>query len=332
MDDVVADGLTQPAEGPRFYQPFRSESVPGAAMVTGPPPSLVLIVRAAVDPADAIVAVRAEAAAIDPEIAIPSVLMVETALANTISGPRFNMVLLTAFALIALVLAAVGLAAVIGYEVTERTHEFGIRMALGARTENVRRLAMWHGLTPAFVGVVIGVGRRSRRHAARDEPVVRRRAARSADVRRRRRAAGARRLGSELVSGAARDARRSDHRAEGRLMLQDFKTACRELLKSRWFTCVTVLTLALGIGANTAIFGVVNKLLLNPLPYADADRLVLSNATEPTRAPSAFAPPSVVARAWREQAQSLDGIESFNPRSVLAYDANGARVVFAGWI
>jgi putative ABC transport system permease protein len=67
------------------------------------------------------------------------------------------MALLTAFAVIALVLAAVGLAAVIGYEVTERTHEIGIRMALGARTENVRRLAMKHGLTPAFVGLGLGV-------------------------------------------------------------------------------------------------------------------------------------------------------------------------------
>src|SRR5574342_261371 len=57
-------------------------------------------------------------------------------------------------------------------------------------------------------------------------------------------------------------------------MLQDLKSACRELLKNRWFTCVTVLTLALGIGANTAIFGVVNKLLLNPLPYPDSDRIV----------------------------------------------------------
>ncbi len=54
-------------------------------------------------------------------------------------------------------LAAVGLAAVIGYEVTERTHEIGIRMALGARTGNVRRLAMRQGLTPAFVGLVLGV-------------------------------------------------------------------------------------------------------------------------------------------------------------------------------
>jgi putative ABC transport system permease protein len=61
------------------------------------------------------------------------------------------------FAVIGLVLAAVGLAAVIAYEVTERTHEIGIRMALGARTENVRRLAMRHGLPPAFVGVFCGV-------------------------------------------------------------------------------------------------------------------------------------------------------------------------------
>ena len=118
---------------------------------------MLLIVRAAGDTAVAMESVRAATKALDPEIAIPYMLLTETGLAATIDGPRFNMALLTAFAVIALVLAAVGLAAVIGYEVTERTHEFGIRMALGARTENVRRLAMKHGLTPAFVGVVLGV-------------------------------------------------------------------------------------------------------------------------------------------------------------------------------
>ncbi|HEU4619301.1 MAG TPA: FtsX-like permease family protein [Gammaproteobacteria bacterium] len=93
---------------------------------------------------------------LDPEIAIENVLLTETALASSIDAPRFNMALLTAFAVITLVRAAVGLAAVIGYEVADRKHEIGIRMALGARTENVRRLAMRHGLTPALVGVVCG--------------------------------------------------------------------------------------------------------------------------------------------------------------------------------
>src|SRR6185503_3412651 len=109
------------------------------------------------DPAIAIAAVRAAVQTLDPEVAVSEVLLTETALANTIDAPRFNMALLIAFALIGLVLAAVGLAGVIGYEVTERTHEIGIRMALGARTQNVRRLAMRHGLAPAFLGVVVGV-------------------------------------------------------------------------------------------------------------------------------------------------------------------------------
>jgi putative ABC transport system permease protein len=137
----------------QFYTPSKQQQLfPGA-----PAPSLTLIVRATGDPAVAIAAMRAAARELDPEIAIPSVLLTEESLANMFEAPRFNMALLIAFAVIGLVLATVGLAAVIGYEVTERTHEIGIRMALGARTENVRRLAMKHGLTPAFIGVVIGV-------------------------------------------------------------------------------------------------------------------------------------------------------------------------------
>jgi ABC-type antimicrobial peptide transport system permease subunit len=67
------------------------------------------------------------------------------------------MALLIAFSLIALTLAAVGVAAVIGYEVTERTHEIGIRMALGAPAERVRGSAMKHGFGPALAGVAVGV-------------------------------------------------------------------------------------------------------------------------------------------------------------------------------
>jgi putative ABC transport system permease protein len=136
---------------PVFYLPYVGSGGQTNA------PSLSLIARAIGDPAVAIASLRAVVRELDPEIAVRDVTMLETTLANTIAGPRFNMALLSAFAVIALVLAAVGLAAVIGYEVTERTHEFGIRMALGAQAANVRRLAMRHGLTPAFVGVAVGV-------------------------------------------------------------------------------------------------------------------------------------------------------------------------------
>jgi putative ABC transport system permease protein len=154
VENVVTGGLMQDRAAPHFYWPFQAERAP---TTIGATPTVLLIVRAATDPADAIATVRAVAREVDPEIAVPNLLLTDTALANTIAGPRFNMALLTAFALIALALAAVGLAAVIGYEITERTHELGIRMALGARAENVRRLAMRHGLAPALAGVVCGV-------------------------------------------------------------------------------------------------------------------------------------------------------------------------------
>jgi putative ABC transport system permease protein len=154
VDNVVAGGLVRPRDVPVFYWPFKSEFVP---MFIGATPGIVLIVRTSADSAGAIAQIRAATQAFDPEIAIRNVLMVDTALAGTIDGPRFNMALLAAFALIALVLAAVGLAAVIGYEINERTREIGIRMALGARAENVRRLSMRHGLRPALAGLVCGV-------------------------------------------------------------------------------------------------------------------------------------------------------------------------------
>jgi len=153
VTDNVASSPTRRSDDPQFYVPSKQQRLGSRAG----PPSITLIVRAAGDPAIAMASVRAATRELDAEIAIPSVMLTEALLASSVEGPRFNMVLLTSFAVIGLLLAAVGVAAVIGYEVTERTHEIGIRMALGARTENVRRLAMRHGLLPAFVGVVLGV-------------------------------------------------------------------------------------------------------------------------------------------------------------------------------
>jgi len=154
VDDVVTFGLIGKQGSPHFYMPFSAEHAP---TFIGGTPRILVLVRSSADPATVMGPIRAAVNALDPEIAIPSMLLTDTEFGQTIERPRFNMALLTAFAVIALVLAAVGLAAVIGYEIAERTHEIGVRVALGAREQNVRRLAMRHGLVPASVGIACGV-------------------------------------------------------------------------------------------------------------------------------------------------------------------------------
>src|SRR5215218_3968741 len=92
--------------------------------------------------------------------------------------------------------------------------------------------------------------------------------------------------------------------------LQDVRYGVRVLAKNKGFTAVAVLTLALGIGANTAIFSVVNDLLLRPLPYGDADRVVMLWEVTPsgrhmnTTSRANF-------RQWRAQGSSFEGMAAF---------------------
>src|SRR5215217_6815837 len=114
--------------------------------------------------------------------------------------------------------------------------------------------------------------------------------------------------GPEQVKESCRDARGTRWLWD---LLQDLRYGVRILAKHPGFTAVAVFTLALGIGANTAIFSVVNELLLRPLPYKDADRLVMlweispkGNHQNPT-SPSNF-------RSWREQSTTFEGMAAFS--------------------
>jgi putative ABC transport system permease protein len=95
---------------------------------------------------------------LDPDLAITSVVPMSAVVATSVQRPRFVMFLLATFGVIALVLAAVGLYGVISQSARQRTHEIGIRVALGAGRRTVIGQIVREGMQLAGIGIIIGIG------------------------------------------------------------------------------------------------------------------------------------------------------------------------------
>jgi putative ABC transport system permease protein len=132
---------------PELYVPFGQMPMNGTTVM----------IRTSSDPLALVGAVRNEVLAVDPNQPISHVKTLGERVNEVSAVSRSLMVLFTAFALLAVLLGAVGIYGIISYSVTQRTHEIGIRMALGARTVNVLSLIMKNGLTLVVTGLAIGV-------------------------------------------------------------------------------------------------------------------------------------------------------------------------------
>jgi len=144
---VKMEGLSQDSNRVQGYFPYAQTPFGG----------MTVILKASGDPNQLIAAVRQQVKAIDPDQPIYAVRTMNEIRAESVAPERLNLTLLSIFAGIALVLAIVGIYGVMSYSVTQRTHEIGIRMAIGAQPRDVFRMVIGQGMMLALIGVAFGL-------------------------------------------------------------------------------------------------------------------------------------------------------------------------------
>jgi putative ABC transport system permease protein len=151
VDDVKNGGIDKPA-GTELYFSITQLAGTQFALRNG-----FLTVKTKGDPMSIVGAIRSEVRSLDPSLPIANVRSMDNIMATSQSRPRFLTLLLSVFSATAMILAAVGLYGVISYSVAQRTNEFGIRVALGAKPHQVLVGVLRQGVLMAIIGVIFGV-------------------------------------------------------------------------------------------------------------------------------------------------------------------------------